>query len=244
MTRRSKRAPAGKASGNGGTAARGRFITLEGGEGAGKSTQADLLRGRLEAAGVAVIVTREPGGSPGAELIRELLLSGAAEPFGPTVETALFFAARSDHLKSTIEPALDRGTWVICDRFTDSTRAYQGQTSPEVARFIEELDKAVVGDTQPDATILLDLPAVEGLQRARTRSGESGGDHDRFEARDIAFHEIVRQTFRDIAASNPDRFLMVDASGPADEVGDQVWRLISERFGLTSTKREAGATAT
>lgn len=243
MTRHPRQAADDDTPSNGRTAVRGRFITLEGGEGTGKSTQAEMLRTRLEAAGVKVIVTREPGGSPGAELIRGLLLSGAAEPFGPTVETALFFAARADHLKSTIEPALDAGTWVICDRFTDSTRAYQGQTSADVARFIEELDRVVVGETQPDATILLDLPAVDGLRRARTRSGEGGAEDDRFEGRDIAYHERVRQTFLEIAANNPDRCLTVDAAGTAEEVADRVWRLIAERFGLVSAQPETEATA-
>lgn len=243
MTKRPKptqaRSPAAnRVSGNGGAAIAGQFITLEGGEGTGKSTQAELLRARLEAAGIEAIVTREPGGSPGAELIRQLLLDGAAEPFGPTVETALFFAARADHLKSTIEPALGAGTWVICDRFTDSTRAYQGQTAPDVARFIDELDKAVVGDTQPDVTILLDLPAMEGLKRARAQSGE-GAEHDRFEARDLTYHEMVRQTFLDIAANAPERCLTVEAAGTPEEVADEIWRLVSERFGLTSDNAEA-----
>lgn len=229
-----KSASTTRASGNGGATDRGRFITFEGGEGTGKSTQADRLHARLEAEGLSAIVTREPGGSPGAELIRQLLLGGAAEPFGPTVETALFFAARADHLKSTIEPALEAGTWVICDRFTDSTRAYQGQNAPEVAAFIDELDRAVVGDTQPDATILLDLPAIEGLNRARTQSGETGADHDRFEARDLTYHEMVRQAFLDIAANDPARCLTVDAAGTPEDMADVIWQLVSERFGLAS----------
>ena len=238
MTKRPKptqaRSPAAnRAPGNGRATVLGRFITLEGGEGTGKSTQAELLRARLEAAGIEAIVTREPGGSPGAELIRQLLLDGAAEPFGPTVETALFFAARADHLKSTIEPALAAGIWVICDRFTDSTRAYQGQNAPDVAGFIDELDKAVVGDTQPDVTILLDLPAIEGLKRARAQSGE-GAEHDRFEARDLTYHEMVRQTFLDIAANAPERCLTVEAAGTPEEVADEIWRRVSGRFGLAS----------
>src|SRR5215510_5244402 len=145
---------------------RGRFITFEGGEGTGKSTHAALLAQRLRALGLGVVLTREPGGSPGAEIIRHVLLSGAAKPFGPHAEAILFAAARDDHIRSTITPALDRGRWVISDRFTDSTRVYQGNLGNLDARMIRRLEKLTIGDTRPELTFILDMPAEEGLARA------------------------------------------------------------------------------
>src|SRR6187551_974602 len=145
---------------------RGKFITFEGGEGSGKSTQASMLAQRLKAMGVGVRQTREPGGSPGAEIIRHVILSGAAKPLGPDAEAMLFAAAREDHLSNTIRPALERGQWIICDRFADSTRVYQGVLGHVDARLIKSLERITVGDTRPDITFILDISAEHGLARA------------------------------------------------------------------------------
>src|ERR1041384_7115126 len=150
----------------------GKFITFEGGEGAGKSTQAASLAKRLEALGLHVVGSREPGGSAGAEAIRHVLLSGAAKPLGPHAEAILFAAARSDHLRQTIKPALERGQWVISDRFADSTRIYQGVLGNVDARLIARLEKITVGELGPDLTIILDLPPEHGLARVHPRGGE------------------------------------------------------------------------
>src|ERR1700690_2182257 len=166
---------------------RGKFITLEAGEGTGKSTQAAMLALRLEALGLAVHLTREPGGSPGAEIIRHVLLSGAAKPFGPDVEAMLFAAARDDHVRCTILPALDTGKWVICDRFTDSTRVYQGILGQVDQRLIKGLERVSVGDLAPDLTLVLDVPVELGLKRAAGRRGKKAAD--RFEAEEFEFHQ-------------------------------------------------------
>src|SRR5205085_2396239 len=152
--------------------------------------------------------TREPGGSPGAEALRQLLLSGGAKPYGPFAETVLFFAARDDHLCETIRPALARGRWVLCDRFADSTRAYQGVLGNVAPDLIRTLERIVVADTRPDLTFILDLPAVEGLKRAKAR----GAAADRFESEELAFHERLRHAFLAIAAAEPHRCVVVDAS--------------------------------
>jgi dTMP kinase len=151
---------------------RGRFITFEGGEGTGKSTHSALLAARLQSLGIRVLLTREPGGSPGAEVIRHVLLSGVAKPLGVEAEALLFAAARGDHVGSTIEPALARGTWVICDRFIDSTRVYQGALGRLDPKFIRALERVTVGDLRPDLTFILDVPADVGLARASKRRGE------------------------------------------------------------------------
>src|SRR6266540_3078327 len=158
---------------------RGRFITFEGGEGTGKSTHAALLAQRLRALGLKVLLSREPGGSPGAEIIRHVLLSGAAKPFGPHAEAILFAAARDDHIRNTILPALTRGRWVISDRFTDSTRVYQGSLGSVDAKLIQGLERITVGDLKPDLTFILDVPADVGLARTKKRRG--GEVADRFE---------------------------------------------------------------
>ena len=160
---------------------RGYFITFEGGEGVGKSTQIRLLAETLRRGGIDVLMTREPGGSPGAEALREVLLSGAAKPYGPFAETILFAAARDDHLEVTIRPALEAGRWVVCDRFVDSTRAYQGVIGDVDPALIRAIERVVVADTRPDLTFILDLPASEGLRRAQAR----GGAADRFEQENI-----------------------------------------------------------
>ncbi|HEY1980382.1 MAG TPA: dTMP kinase, partial [Xanthobacteraceae bacterium] len=159
---------------------RGKFITFEGGEGTGKSTQAAMLALRLEALGLAVQLTREPGGSPGAEIIRHVLLSGAAKPFGPEAEAMLFAAARDDHVRCTILPALEAGKWVICDRFIDSTRVYQGVLGKVDEQLIKRLERVSIGDLIPDLTLVLDVPVELGLDRVKLRRGEAAPD--RFEA--------------------------------------------------------------
>ena len=207
---------------------RGKFITFEGGEGTGKSTQAKLLSDRLKVLGVGVKLTREPGGSPGAEVIRHVLLSGAAKPLGPEAEAMLFAAAREDHLEYTIRPALARGTWVICDRFADSTRVYQGVLGQVDARLIRRLEKITVGDTKPDLTFILDVPAETGLERASARRGDAASD--RFESETLAFHEKLREAYRQIAASEPDRCLLIDSSEPREKVSDQIWSVVSRKL--------------
>jgi dTMP kinase len=205
--------------------ARGRFITFEGGEGAGKSTQAKVLAERLRQRGVSVVATREPGGAPGAEALRKLLLEGEAERWSPLAETLMMFAARADHLEQVIRPALARGDWVICDRFSDSTRAYQGAAGGVAPKLIEELDEAVVGPDQPDLTLVFDLPVELGLERAFGRDLLEV----RFETKGAAFHHRLREAFAEIAAANP-RCAVIAADATPEEVALQVWRAVEERL--------------
>jgi dTMP kinase len=207
---------------------RGRFITFEGGEGTGKSTHAALLAQRLRGFGIGVVLTREPGGSPGAEVIRHVLLSGAAKPLGPDAEAILFAAARDDHVRTTIEPALARGHWVICDRFTDSTRIYQGVVGNVDQRLIQGLERITIGDLKPDVTFILDVPAEVGLARAQKRRGD--GDVDRFEQEQLAFHEKLREAYLVLGASEPNRCVLIDATVPKNEVSDRIWGVINKRF--------------
>jgi dTMP kinase len=207
---------------------RGRFITFEGGEGAGKSTQATLLAERLRKLGIDVDLTREPGGSPGAEVIRYVLLSGAAKPLGPEIETMLFAAARDEHLNDKIRPALARGRWVICDRFADSTRVYQGVLGHVDARLIRALERLTVGRTRPVLTFVLDLPPELGLRRARARRGAAHAD--RFEQESIDFHEKLRAGFRQIAQEEPERCVLIDATEEPDFIADQIWRVVEDRL--------------
>ncbi len=179
--------------------ARGRFITIEGGEGGGKSTQIKRLARALETAGLAIVTTREPGGAPGAEQIRALLVQGAPDRWDPMTEVLLFAAARREHVARTIEPALTVGRWVISDRFADSTMAYQGYGRGIDRAALEALRRLAVGTLVPDLTLILDLPVETGLARARARAGAE----QRFEAMDIAFHERLRQGFLAIAAAEP-----------------------------------------
>jgi len=210
------------------TAPRGRFITLEGGEGAGKSVQARRLEARLKAAGLEVVRTREPGGSPHAEALRKVILSGFARPFGPEGEALMFAAARIDHLDQTILPALKRGRWVVCDRFADSTRAYQGAAGNLPADYVSRLERVVVGDARPDLTLILDLPPEAGLDRASSRRGAGGAD--RFEAEDIGFHRTLRRAFLDIAAAEPERCAVVDALKSEDDVEADIWAAVEARL--------------
>lgn len=204
----------------------GRFITLEGGEGTGKSTQTRRLVERLRARGDTVVQTREPGGSSGAEAIRNLVVAGEAERWSPRTEILLMYAARSDHLERTIRPALAEGSWVICDRFADSSRAYQGAGGGVASDFIEQLDAGIVGTDQPDLTLIFDLPVDVGLERAFGR----GLFETRFESKGQAFHERLRQGFLDIARRFPDRCVLIDADGSEDEVEARVWAMLQARM--------------
>ncbi|SER31321.1 thymidylate kinase [Faunimonas pinastri] len=205
---------------------RGRFITLEGGEGAGKSTQAQLLQQWLGSRGVQVVRTREPGGSPDAEAMRRLLLGGRAAPFGPAAEALLFAVARADHVAVTIAPALRAGQWVVCDRFMDSTRAYQG-SSQVSGQELDRLERIAVGDLRPDLTLILDLPASEGLRRA----GERRQPADRFERDSLTVHEARRAAFLAIAAAEPTRCAVIDASLTPEEVARAIVSQVSSRLG-------------
>jgi len=205
---------------------RGRFITLEGGEGTGKSTQALRLAERLRALGRQVLTTREPGGSDGAETLRGLLLQGGEDRWSAVSETLLMYAARRDHLEKTIRPALARGAWVICDRFFDSTRAYQGTGGGAPEALIDAMERHVVGDDRPDLTLVLDLPVDVGLQRAGARRAL-----DRIEARDGGFHERLRAAFLEIAAADPRRCFVIDAAPTPDEVEASIWGAVQARLG-------------
>jgi dTMP kinase len=205
---------------------RGRFITFEGGEGSGKSTQVNLLAERLRIRGVEVVTTREPGGSPGAEAMRLLLLNGVVKPLGPTAETMIFAAARDDHVQATIEPALARGAWVICDRFIDSTRVYQGALGNVDRRVIRALERATVGEAMPDLTFVLDVPVEVGFGRVKDR----GQAADRFESEEIEFHIQLREAFLDLARAEPQRCVMIDAAQAPDAVATKIWLTVLERL--------------
>jgi len=217
---------------------RGKFISFEGGEGSGKSTQIKKLAERLETAKLRAIVTREPGGSPGAEIIRHLLLSGMGKLLGPEAETLLFAAARDDHVRTVIQPALSQGLWVLCDRFSDSTRVYQGRlgrVSPDV---LNAMQRVTIGDLKPDLTIILDIPVEVGLQRASIRRGS--GAPDRFEAENIKFHQDLRDAYRQIAAEDPQRCALIDANADADTVAARVWTALRDHlFGISTTASTA-----
>lgn len=205
---------------------RGRFITFEGGEGAGKSTQVQRLAARLKGSGREVVTTREPGGSPGAESIRDIVLRGDTDRWSPTTETLLMYAARRDHIERVIRPGLARGAWVVCDRFADSTRAYQGAAGGVDPRFITALETFILETTRPDLTLVFDLPAEVGLQRAHARAGAEM----RFESKGMAFHERLREGFRTIAAGEPERCAVVDATASMDQVEAAVWAAVETRL--------------
>ena len=206
----------------------GRFITFEGGEGSGKSTQAAILVNRLARAGRKVFSTREPGGSPAAEEIREALLSGHVWQFGPFAEALLFAVARADHIESAIGQALLEGKWVVCDRFLDSTRAYQGATAGVPRGLINALERLTVGGLLPDITFILDIPPEDGLARAAER--RSGDAPDRFESQEVMLHERVRRAFLDIAEEEPERCVVIDASQPEALVAEDVWEVVLQRL--------------
>jgi len=208
----------------------GRFITLEGGEGAGKSTQVRLLAAALEDAGLTIVTTREPGGSPGAEEIRKLLLNGETGKWDAIAELLLHYAARRDHLLRTIRPALDRGDWVICDRFFDSTMAYQGYGLGLGTATVEQVRTVAIGEMRPDLTIVLDLPIEIGLARAGARDGD--GAQNRYERMDRDFHQRLRDGFLAIAQSEPARCVLIDAARDVDTVQAQIRRAVTERLGV------------
>ncbi len=203
----------------------GRFITLEGGEGVGKSTQARLLAEALRAHGLEVVLTREPGGSPGAEAIRSLLLEGEASRWTAGAEALLFAAARADHVAKTIQPALDAGQWVICDRFLDSSRAYQGVAGKIGDAEVRQLHQLGSRGFVPDRTFVLDLPDTEAAARAHARDA---GSPDRIGGREAGFHRNVIASFRRFAAEEPDRVRLIDASGSENQVAERLMSALSD----------------
>jgi dTMP kinase len=209
----------------------GRFITLDGGECGGKSTQAGLLADRLRRNGIDVVQSREPGGSPRAEAIRETLLSGKVRRFGPLAEAVLFYAARQSHLEITLRPALSRGAWVVCDRFSDSTHAYQGAAGGVPDEVLDAFDQAVVGDTVPDLTFILDLPPEVSLKRMAERVS-AGQKMDRFESMGLQFHRSLRDEFLAIAKAEPKRCVIIDATPPVDKVAQHIWSTVRERLNV------------
>lgn len=215
---------------------RGRFITLEGGEGTGKSTLLAALRDKLEATGQTVVLTREPGGTELAEEIRNLVLHPPkGQVWSSMAEALLMNAARTDHLEKKIRPALAAGSWVLCDRFADSTRVYQSVQNGVGIDVLRMLESSVLGETNPDLTLVLDAP----VEQAASRRAERGGDADAFELRDRAFHEAVRQAFIDVARSEPERCMLLDASRSPSEVANNAWheiesRLLGQKQGLPS----------
>ena len=219
---------------------RGRFITFEGGEGSGKSTQIGILAERLNNTGLRAIVTREPGGSPGAEIIRHLVLSGMGKLLGADAETLLFAAARDDHVHAVIAPALEQGIWVLCDRFSDSTRVYQGKLGEVLPGLLNAMERVTIGDLKPDLTIILDVPVEVGMQRASVRRGSAAPD--RFEAEDIAFHQRLRDAYRQIAADDPTRCVLIDAATDANAVAAQIWTTLRDRVLAPANTREATRT--
>jgi len=207
---------------------RGRFITFEGGEGSGKSTHARKLADRLESLGIPVVLTREPGGSPGAEVIRHILLSGVAKPLGAETEAILFAAARDDHVREVIRPALLAGKWVVCDRFIDSTRVYQGALGHVDEKLIRGLERVTVGAAMPDLTFILDVPAAVGLARATRRRGTN--EADRFEGETIEFHEDLRRAYLAEAAKDSHRIIVIDGRPPRDVVAERIWTAVGQRL--------------
>ncbi len=205
----------------------GRFITFEGGEGVGKSTQIRRLSARLTEAGREVVATREPGGSPGAEAIRDLLVKGAADRWSPVTETLLMYAARRDHIERVIRPALARGAWVVCDRYADSTRAYQGAAGGTDPGLIAAMETFVLEEVRPDLTLVFDMAPEAGLARAADRTHAE----TRFESKGAAFHARLRQAFLDIAKAEPERCEVVDATQDMDAVEAAVWRAVGQRLG-------------
>jgi dTMP kinase len=218
---------------------RGRFISFEGGEGSGKSTQIKTLAERLASAKLRAIVTREPGGSPGAEVIRHLVLSGIGKLLGPEAETLLFAAARDDHVRTVIEPALKQGIWVLCDRFSDSTRVYQGSLGQVSPAILNAMQRVTIGDLKPDLTVILDVPVEVGLKRAAARRGT--GAADRFEAEDIKFHQQLREAYQRIAAAEPERCVLIDASADPSVVALNVWSALRDRLFKAAADNMAGS---
>lgn len=206
----------------------GCFITFEGGEGTGKSTQVRLFAERLEQAGVQVKTTREPGGTPLAERLRNVILSGEAKVAGPAMEAVLFAAARADHINRLIKPAVSAGRWVVSDRFSDSTRVYQA-ISGVAPELLQEIEREALDGFMPNLTVILDIDTSVAAGRAAAR--RKGDTPDRFESEGIEFHEKVRQGFLDVAEGEPARCVVVDADGSIDEVADRVFAAVDARLG-------------
>jgi dTMP kinase len=220
---------------------RGKFITFEGGEGSGKSTQAKLLAERLKQVGISSSITREPGGSPSAEDIRKLLVSGSVARWDPLTELLLHTAARREHLRNLIQPVLSRGVWLISDRFVDSTMAYQGYGLGLGRALVETLHKIIADDFMPDLTLVLDIPTETGVSRAKARSQALKAKNpdmkteDRYERMAGPFHRRLRRGFLDIAKHEPERCRVIDASGSIEEVAAKVWAAVTEKFALAET---------
>lgn len=214
--------------GQGQGSGRGRFVTFEGGEGAGKSTQIRLLAERLRSQGLDVVLTREPGGSPLAEKLRTLLLSGAVADKGPLAEAILFSAARADHVDRLIRPALAAGRWVLSDRFADSTRVYQGAVGAVPMGQVAALERLALNGLSPDLTLVLDLPAATGLARANARRGADSAD--RFERDDLAIHEARRRGFLALAKAEPLRIAVIDADAAPEMVAARIWAEVERRL--------------
>lgn len=209
---------------------KGMFITFEGGEGSGKSTQIRLLSDRLQREGIECVGTREPGGTPTGESIRELLVTGSVDKFSSQTEALLNYAARAEHLRHVIQPSLEAGKWVLSDRFNDSTFAYQGGDVDPT--FLENLDAAIVGTYQPDLTFVLDIDPVQGLQRAGKRLEEQNTSQaeDRFEKKGIEYHRQIRDRFLKRAAQNDTRYAVIDASLPLQDIADTIWNIVLKQF--------------
>lgn len=206
----------------------GRFITFEGGEGAGKSTQIGILADRLNGANHRTITTREPGGSAGAEIVRHLVLSGMGKFLGAEAEALLFAAARDDHVHQVIAPALRRGIWVLCDRFTDSTRVYQGKLGKVDPALLRAMERVTIGELRPELTLVFDIPVAVGLRRAIQRRGKAAAD--RFEQENIEFHEKLREAYRQIAIDEPQRCVLIDANADQETVASRVWAAVHDRL--------------
>ncbi len=217
---------------------KGKFISFEGGEGTGKSTQVKILYNHLITKGIDVVLTREPGGAPGAEEIRQLLLTGNPDKWVPMTEVLLFYAARVDHLNNTVLPALKAGKWVITDRYADSTFAYQGAGHGLGASVVQEIHRIATNNFWPDMTVLLDIEPEAGLGRANIREAALSEDkrEDRFEKMEGSYHHRLRQAFLDIAGHNLDRFRVISAEGSIDQVADRIWQQVATTFGLAHGK--------
>ena len=212
-----------------------RFLTFEGGEGAGKSTQITLLAAAFSAAGTPCLVTREPGGSEGAEAIRSLVVTGAVDRWHPATEALLFMAARHDHIETRIRPALASGSWVLCDRFYDSTYVYQGIAKRVGGEWLDGLYNHLYGNLQPDLTLLLDIHVEQGLARAASRAG----NETRFESMDMAFHTSLREGFLALAATSPKRIHVLDAAQPVEALHAQIISAVNQRFSLSLVPQSA-----
>ena len=221
----------GEKASNGEWIISGRFITFEGGEGAGKSTQASLLVEKLGQFDIAAVVTREPGGAPGAELIRKLLVEGDTDRWAPFTETLLHIAARHEHVLRTVQPALEAGSWVICDRFFDSTRAYQGYGLGQSIDAINKIHEIVLPNFIPDLTILIDLDVKTGLSRTSLRKDHNG---TRYEEMEVEFHHRVRKGFLEIASNDPGRFVILDGNMSIEEMAETIFATVTQHFGVST----------